>query len=247
MAATPYAPSVVINNLAAFFAHIGVEIVARERAGAAAPAAPDPDTIIGEMAMNHYVRIDGRRRQAADGADTPHARGRRDGVVALVLGPGKYSQNGPELRKLLAGVESERMAQEGRLDEVFIFAPDKSFFAKKNLTDVLQEFITLASRDADREGRAPFFSAYPYSLLVMVIPDHKSVPKHRIMTDDEVKKLLAEQRKTLDDLPVIPATDPPVVWCGGRVGQVVEISRASETAGELTPYYRRIVRAKLFL
>jgi len=244
MAATPYAPAVVIGNLAAFFAHIGVEVVARERAGAAAPALPDSDTIVSEMAQNHYVRVDGRRRPAD--AAPPHARGRRDGIVALVLGPGKYSQNGPELRKLIAGVESERMAQEGRLDEVFIFA-DKSFFLKKNLTDVLQEFITLASRDADREGRAPFFSAYPYSLLVMVIPDHKSVPRHRIMVDDEVKKLLAEQRKTLDDLPVIPATDPPVVWCGGRVGQVVEISRASETAGELTPYYRRIVRAKLFL
>jgi DNA-directed RNA polymerase subunit H len=245
MAATPYAPAIVIGNLAAFFAHIGVEVVARERAGAAAPALPDADTIVSEMAQNHYVRVDGRRRPA-DAAAAPHARGRRDGVIALVLGPGKYSQNGPELRKLIAGVESERMAQEGRLDEVFIFA-DKSFFLKKNLTDVLQEFITLASRDADREGRAPFFSAYPYSLLVMVIPDHKSVPHHRIMVDDEVKKLLAEQRKTLDDLPVIPATDPPVVWCGGRVGQVVEISRASETAGELTPYYRRIVRAKLFL
>ena len=76
------------------------------------------------------------------------------------------------------------------------------------------------------------------------MPDHESVPPHRVMSAEEVAALLRDQRKLLRDLATIYANDPPVIWCGGREGQVVEITRMSETAGQAI-YYRRIVRAPL--
>jgi DNA-directed RNA polymerase subunit H len=61
------------------------------------------------------------------------------------------------------------------------------------------------------------------------------------MGADETAALLAREYLSHADLPLILADDPPVVWCGGREGQVVEITRDSETAGEAI-YYRRIER-----
>jgi DNA-directed RNA polymerase subunit H (RpoH/RPB5) len=234
----PYPPVAIISVLPKFFEYRGITLAARERVGAAAAAAaaiPSADAIISNMGQFHYERIDGR-------LNTP--RGSRDWVIVLILSAsGKYSQNGPALRSLLLGIENERVVKEGRLDELFIFA-EEAFFTKKNLTDVLGEFSRNAARGVDPAGRASYFTACYYHILVTVIPEHKSVPPHRIMTPAEVSQLLEEGLIKITSLPKILDNDPPIIWCGGREGQIVEVEHPSETAGQVVPYYHRIVRGK---
>jgi DNA-directed RNA polymerase subunit H (RpoH/RPB5) len=64
------------------------------------------------------------------------------------------------------------------------------------------------------------------------------------MTPAEVSQLLEEGLIKITSLPKILDNDPPIIWCGGREGQIVEVEHPSETAGQVVPYYHRIVRGK---
>lgn len=205
------------------------------------------DRIIGDMERFFYVRLDAR----IDARRRP-LRGARDWVVILVLAAdGKYSHHSPDLRNLLKGVEVEQAARGGRLDELIIVA-DEVFFGRKNLTDVVREFQAQAAEaraaakagPLDAAGVAPFYSAHYYHNFALVVPEHEAVPVHRIMAPAECAALYASERLTREDLPVIYATDPPVIWIGARAGEVVEITRYSLTAGRAI-YYRRVERGAL--
>lgn len=233
MSGAPYSPAIIVATLREFLEGRGLDLEA---------ATFDRDRIISDMAHG-YVRIDARRK--ADGV----RRGARDLVVALVLSAdGKYAQNGPALRTLLAGIGGEAPAA---LDE-FILVVEAEFLEKKNVMDEFRRFAAGLKataleaakvdevRGADPEGIAPFCNAYPYNIFAMNIPKQPCVPPHRIMSAEEVADLLATQRKQFRDLPSIFTDDPPVIWCGGRESHVVEITRASEVAATAM-YYRRVV------
>ncbi len=72
-----------------------------------------------------------------------------------------------------------------------------------------------------------------------IILEHQLVPKHEIMTDEEVRALLKEYGVTLEQLPKIFSDDPVVKAIGAKKGQVLRITRNSPTAGEY--YYYRVV------
>jgi DNA-directed RNA polymerase subunit H len=228
MSGAPYSPAIIVATLREFLEGRDLEVEA---------ATFDRDRIISDMAHG-YVRIDARRKAGVA------PRGARDLVVALVLSAdGKYAQNGPALRTLLAGIGGEAPAA---LDEL-ILVVEEEFLDKKNVMDVFRTFAEELKavgfgevRGADPEGRAPFCNVYPYHIFAMNIRRHLSVPPHRIMSAEEVGDLLATQRKQFRDLPSIYANDPPVIWCGGRESHVVEITRASEVAATAM-YYRRVV------
>jgi DNA-directed RNA polymerase subunit H len=233
MAQQIFPPSVIVRVMRdAFFRCRGLEPAARGLARDAEVPVFDDDRVISDMEKFHYVRLDAVRK-------TP--RGGRDWVVVLILSAdGKYSHHSPDLRKLLDGVEAERPTKEGRLDEVIIVA-EEAFFSKKNLTDVVREVQQKQAGGPDPAGAAPFYSAYPYYNFALFIPEHSSVAPHRLMEPAEVSELFRREHIGLGDLGAILTTDAPIVWNGGREGQVVEITRDSQTAG-LAVYYRRIVR-----
>jgi len=74
------------------------------------------------------------------------------------------------------------------------------------------------------------------------ISTHRKVPHHRIMDDEEIDKL--QKKMNLTDLklqlPWIDSQDAMAKWLGARTGDVIEISRLSESAGD-SKYYRYCV------
>ena len=72
--------------------------------------------------------------------------------------------------------------------------------------------------------------------------EHKWAPKHRKLEDKETEELLKQKGITKWQLPKIVESDPMVMLVGGRPGDVLEITRASETAGT-AKYYRVVIRA----
>ncbi len=66
-------------------------------------------------------------------------------------------------------------------------------------------------------------------------------PKYRILTQDEVAALLEKFKVTTKDLPKIKANDPAVKALNASEGDVIKITRKSQSAGE-TDYYRAVTK-----
>ncbi|KAJ4977844.1 hypothetical protein NE237_008624 [Protea cynaroides] len=72
--------------------------------------------------------------------------------------------------------------------------------------------------------------------LMFNVTKHDMVPKHQLLTADEVKILVDQYHLTLSQLPQIQVTDPVARYLGVMPGQVLKISRPSETAGKYVTY-----------
>jgi DNA-directed RNA polymerase subunit H len=67
------------------------------------------------------------------------------------------------------------------------------------------------------------------------------VPEHKIMSEEEVAKLLERYNITTEQLPKIYHDDPSVKAIGANADDVIRIIRASHTAGRAEAY-RLVVR-----
>lgn len=74
------------------------------------------------------------------------------------------------------------------------------------------------------------------------VTDHKLVPKHEILQEDEKKEILAKFNATEEQFPFLFSTDPVVREIGAKPGDMIRISRISDTAGE-SFYFRYVVEA----
>jgi DNA-directed RNA polymerase subunit H len=74
------------------------------------------------------------------------------------------------------------------------------------------------------------------------VTDHVLVPKHEILSDEEKKDILSRFNATEEQFPFLFSSDPVVREIGAKPGDMVRISRVSDTAGETT-YYRFVVES----
>ena len=74
------------------------------------------------------------------------------------------------------------------------------------------------------------------------VTDHALVPKHEIMGEDQKKQILIQFNATEEQFPFLFSTDPVVREIGAKPGDMIRITRVSDTAGETT-YYRFVVEA----
>lgn len=74
------------------------------------------------------------------------------------------------------------------------------------------------------------------------VTDHALVPKHEILSEEEKKQILSQYNATEDQFPFLFSIDPVVREIGAKPGDMVRITRVSDTAGETT-YYRYVVEA----
>jgi len=72
--------------------------------------------------------------------------------------------------------------------------------------------------------------------LKIDIQDHMLVPKHEIMTEEEISNEFSEVDYDFKDLPKIKSTDPVVKTIGAEPGNVLRITRESQTAGVFVTY-----------
>ena len=73
------------------------------------------------------------------------------------------------------------------------------------------------------------------------VNEHFLVPKHRLLTNDEKGQVLEKFKVKLKQLPKISIKDPVVkTIIDAKIGDIVEITRNSVTAGEAI-YYMVII------
>lgn len=71
--------------------------------------------------------------------------------------------------------------------------------------------------------------------------DHELIPKHEILATDELQTVLDFYKIDKEQLPKIKSTDPIVQEIQASEGDVVKITRRSQTAGEAL-YYRLVIK-----
>ena len=74
------------------------------------------------------------------------------------------------------------------------------------------------------------------------VTDHRLVPKHEIVPEEEKRQILTKFNATEEQFPFLFSTDPVVREIGAKPGDMVKITRVSDTAGE-SFYYRYVVEA----
>lgn len=77
---------------------------------------------------------------------------------------------------------------------------------------------------------------FEFDEVVINITEHELVPKHEPLTDEEKAEVLARYNVKETQLPRILRTDPVSKYLGVKPGQVLKITRKSDTAGSYVTY-----------
>ena len=181
------------------------------------------DEILADIKNIGYIKIE---------TITPNPRGARNKVTFLILSINSKYSHSPELRKLL-----DIVSNDNTIDELIIII-EEIFFSKKTLLDIVKEYQKNEIYNVIN-GELAIYNAYPYYNFIENIPI--KVFPHRIISFEEIKQNILTEYIKIGDLKVIFTNDPPIIWLGGKDGQVVEIQRDSSTSG-IAIDYRRIER-----
>jgi DNA-directed RNA polymerase subunit H len=101
--------------------------------------------------------------------------------------------------------------------------------ASESVLAVLRAYV------ANKEN--PLVQLFELRHLQFDISAHRKVPKHRIITQDELTKVLKEFHADSASLfPPIDCQDPMAKWVGARPGNVLEITGLCESSGENRRY-----------
>ena len=76
----------------------------------------------------------------------------------------------------------------------------------------------------------------PLSEKKVNVFDHLLVPKHTLLSQEEVEKVLNKYRIKPYQLPKIKASDPAAMAIQAKSGDIIKILRKSHTAGEAIAY-----------
>ncbi|KAF8591118.1 DNA-directed RNA polymerase RPB5 subunit [Ramaria rubella] len=120
------------------------------------------------------------------------------------------------MRKFL-GILDEKSIQRG----IIVYPGNMTPSARKVIVAMAQQYKLEEFSEAD---------------LLVNITHHTLVPKHEVLLPEEKKALLEKYRLKETQLPRIQIADPVARYYGLKRGQVVKITRPSETSGRYASY-----------
>ena len=82
-----------------------------------------------------------------------------------------------------------------------------------------------------------FIQLFGLENFLINVNKHHFIPKHRILSSQEVTDLLNKYNCTVKNLPTIKRDDPQAKYIGLRLKQICEIIRENITSG-ITVHYR---------
>ncbi len=218
MSSKKYPPLIIIDNIINhFFTFRNFKLTSfGDNKASAIPQFTDEE-IMRNMDQFGFVRID--------------ALDKKDNLITFLVLNAHHdmSKTSAQLRKLIDSI-SPKSSNGHALREVFIIVGDE-FMQKKNMTESIDSY--------KRNSEEIEYRLFKYEMFISVKPNHNSVPKHEIITQEEFNQIATTQYFTAKDLPIILYNDPIIVWIGAKRGDIIKITRDSQTAA-ITVIYRRV-------
>ncbi|ESK92314.1 dna-directed rna polymerase i [Moniliophthora roreri MCA 2997] len=137
-------------------------------------------------------------------------------------------------------------------DQIFVFFSDEKSVGVKTMRKMLEILeqkgiqrgiivfpgnMTPSARKVIVAMAAQYrLEEFSESDLLVNIVHHTLVPRHEVLSPEDKKILLAKYRLKDTQLPRIQLADPVARYYGLRRGQVVKITRPSETSGRYASY-----------
>ncbi len=109
--------------------------------------------------------------------------------------------------------------------------------AKKTISRKAIKVIKKKAVKAPSKKKAEAKNVEP--VVTIDISKHVLVPKHEILTPEEVETVFSQFHVQPQHLPVIFINDPALQTLGPKMGDIVRVTRASPTAGTAI-FYRRV-------
>jgi len=152
-------------------------------------------------------------------------------------------------------IKAKYIPKDGKSSEsalVFVWDPDESIGVQDarqivntfNKQNIKRRFIIGGSkftRMAKLHLEENNVEYIPTELVMLNILEHEYVPKHRILSKEEEEALLQRLQIKKNQLPSIFVSDPVAKIIGAKVGDIIEITRQSKTAGVFIAY-RHVVK-----
>jgi DNA-directed RNA polymerase subunit H (RpoH/RPB5) len=165
-----------------------------------------------KVKASEYIKIDGTRSFSGT---------TRDVFIFMIMPDSKYSSTSPVFRKLLTLIPTDKKET---ADILFISSDPFSNHLIKVIDDERHNYPKI------------YIEHYTYEKFSIEIPKCDSVPHHEIVPDADAKEILKWCYKKKYDMPKILVSDTPVVWIGGKPGDLIKIDRISETTGKYIVY-----------
>jgi DNA-directed RNA polymerase subunit H (RpoH/RPB5) len=147
-------------------------------------------------------------------------------IAIVLIGPGSdYANTLAKFRKMFNAVYTD-----GLDIMLLITEAGVSTYIKKTL---MGEFTKNRSNFIIRD--------YSYAMFTLVVPEHVQVPEHTFATNEEVADQSHGSISSLRRLQKILDSDPMAVWMGAEPGDLIRITRPSESAG-MALVYRYCIR-----
>ena len=118
--------------------------------------------------------------------------------------------------------------------ENYLVSGDEVLFILKDNANNMDSFDSML--ESYLTTKNIFIQIFSLDNLMFNITKHKLVPKMRILTEEEKNKVLKTYSTTPIQMPQILKSDPQAKFLGVRKGDMCEIIRASETAGNALTY-----------
>ena len=201
------------------------------------------DTFEKAVQMDGYVIIEAEdlpekdRRFRKQVSEINRKRKTRTFIVIIDMGS-RYSNQSPEfvtLMKRLPGFDHDK--RDYNIDIIVI--------SQNSLSSHIMKKINLYTNYGTDLAGFTHIEAHQYYVFYINImdPNNAFIPQHRIISREEEDVILNSIYSDKKEMPRIHQSDPPVVWIGGEVGDIIEIIQLSEAAG-LQIAYRVVVPIK---
>ncbi len=201
-----FVPGQVYDNLVKMMAYRGVTISSE---------IADHDAVAQKLNHYEFIIISGLRGPGdSRGAAAVHI---------LLIAPGsKYAAKSGDFKKLLAKLPKPQ--PDYNLEVIFV-----------SMTELTPHIVRkIKTYQAENPGVS--IEAHLYKLFMIESPKHAQVPKHVIMTPEELNEFCTTELVSKKNFQKIIHDECQAVWLGLKPGMVVKIYRISETAGESLGY-----------
>jgi DNA-directed RNA polymerase subunit H (RpoH/RPB5) len=244
-----YLPAQVHDNIEEFLKHRKLKLISgsvskrKAQKVVSHEGVLNTDTFTKAIQMDGYVIIEAEdlpnkdRRYRKQISEINQKRKTKTYIVIIDMNS-KYASQSPEfvnLMKRIPGFDHDK--RDFNLDVILI--------SQYALSSHIQKKIELYKNYGTETAGFTNIEDYQYYVFMSNImdPNHAFIPPHRLLSREEEHELLTKTHSEKKDLSRIHQSDPPVVWIGGEVGDIVEIMQPLESTG-VSPEYRVVIPPK---